>query len=51
MRNFIVSDLHGNGYVYDSIINFLTNIEEYGNDKVCLYVRKNFFNLFLNDFI
>ena len=48
MRNFIVSDLHGNGYVYDSIINFLTNIEEYGNDSVCLYVNGDLIDIGIN---
>ena len=37
MRNFIVSDLHGNGYVYDSIINFLENERQYGCDDITLY--------------
>lgn len=39
MRNFIVSDLHGNGYVYDSIINFLENEKEYGHDDITLYIN------------
>lgn len=39
MRNFIVSDLHGNGPVYDSIINYLSNEKEYGNDDITLHVN------------
>ncbi|MBP3766305.1 MAG: metallophosphoesterase [Bacilli bacterium] len=39
MRNFVVSDLHGNGYVYDSIINFLENEKEYGCDDITLYIN------------
>ena len=39
MRNFIVSDLHGNGYVYDSIINFLENERQYGCDDITLYIN------------
>ena len=39
MRKFIVSDLHGNGYVYDSIMNYLSNEIEYGNDDITLYIN------------
>jgi len=39
MRNFIISDLHGNGYVYDSVLNFLQNELEYGNDDITLYIN------------
>lgn len=39
MRNFIVSDLHGNGFVYDSILNYLHNELEYGNDDITLYIN------------
>lgn len=39
MRNFIVSDLHGNGYVYDSILNYLQNELEYGNDDITLHIN------------
>ena len=28
MRKFIVSDLHGNGNIYDSIMNYLNNIRK-----------------------
>ena len=38
MRNFIISDLHGNGYVYDSIMNYLYNELEYGNDDITLHI-------------
>ena len=38
MRNFIVSDLHGNGAVYDSIINYLENLYNEGED-VTLYIN------------
>ena len=37
MRKFIVSDLHGNGEVYDSIISYLENISLI--DKVELYIN------------
>lgn len=39
MRNFIVSDLHGNGFVYDSIINYLTNVSLNSNEPVILYIN------------
>jgi hypothetical protein len=39
MRNFIISDLHGNGYIYDSVLNFLQNELEYGNDDITLYIN------------
>ena len=39
MRNFIVSDLHGNGAAYDSIINYVSNEKEYGNDDVTLHIN------------
>ena len=39
MRHFIVSDLHGNGYVYDSIINYLQNELDYGNDDITLHIN------------
>ena len=39
MRNFIVSDLHGNGSIYDSIINYLSNELEYGNEPITLYIN------------
>ena len=39
MRYFIVSDLHGNGYIYDSIINYLSNEQEYGNEPITLYIN------------
>ena len=39
MRHFIVSDLHGNGYVYDSIVNYLHNELLYGNDDITLHIN------------
>ncbi len=39
MRNFIISDLHGNGYVYDSVLNYLQNELEFGNDDITLYIN------------
>ncbi len=39
MRHFIVSDLHGCGYTYDSIINFLSNELKYGNDDIVLHIN------------
>ena len=38
MRKFIVSDLHGDGAVYDSIINYLENLHNEGED-VTLYIN------------
>ena len=35
MRKFIVSDLHGNGNIYDSIIGYLNNI----NEELTLYIN------------
>lgn len=37
MRNFIVSDLHGNGNIYSSIIKYLENVSEI--DEVTLYIN------------
>lgn len=37
MRKFIVSDLHGNGNVYDSIISYLEEINE--KEEVVLYIN------------
>ena len=39
MKNFIVSDLHGNGNMYNSIINFLENYNNSCDDDVCLYIN------------
>ena len=39
MRNFIISDLHGNGFIYDSVLNYLQNELEYGNDDITLYIN------------
>ena len=39
MRKFIISDLHGNGFVYDSVLNFLQNERDYGNDEITLYIN------------
>ena len=37
MRNFIVSDLHGNGNVYESIITYLSNVDT--SENVTLYIN------------
>ena len=37
MRKFIVSDLHGNGEVYDSLIGYLENISQF--ETVTLYIN------------
>ena len=37
MRQFIVSDLHGNGNIYKSIIGYLENINK--DDEVILYIN------------
>ena len=35
MRKFVVSDLHGNGNIYDSIVNYLNNL----NEELTLYIN------------
>ena len=37
MRNFVISDIHGNGNLYYSVISYLENISKY--DDVTLYVN------------
>ena len=37
MRKFIISDIHGNGNVYKSIMNYLDNISK--TDKITLYIN------------
>ncbi len=37
MRNFIVSDIHGNGNLYYSVMNYIENISE--TDNVTLYIN------------
>ena len=39
MRNFIVSDLHGDGNVYDSIISYLENLAKDSDEEVTLYIN------------
>ena len=39
MRNFIVSDLHGDGNAYDSIMAYLENIVNHTNDDITLYIN------------
>lgn len=39
MRKFIVSDLHGDGNIYNSIISYLENVAMYSNEKVELYIN------------
>ncbi len=39
MRKFIVSDLHGNGAVYDSIIGYLENLAKDSNEEITLYIN------------
>ncbi len=46
MRKFIVSDLHGNGEVYDSIMAYLENID----DEVELYINGDLIDRGLNSF-
>ena len=36
MRKFIISDIHGNGDIYDTIIGYLENIAE--NEETELYI-------------
>ena len=38
MRKFIISDLHGDGAIYDSIINYLENLYNEGED-ITLYIN------------
>lgn len=39
MRNFIVSDLHGDGNVYDSIMAYLENVAKESDDDITLYIN------------
>ena len=39
MRNFIVSDLHGNGNMYDIIMNYIANLNSDINDEITLYIN------------
>ena len=39
MRKFIVSDLHGNGNLYDSIINYLSNLKKVITDDITLFIN------------
>ena len=39
MKNFIVSDLHGNGLVYKHIINYLSNLSDTINEDITLYIN------------
>ena len=48
MRQFIVSDLHGNGEVYDSIMSYLENISI--NDVVHLYINGDLIDRGLDSF-
>jgi len=48
MRKFIVSDLHGNGDVYDSIMGYLDNIAEV--EKVHLYLNGDLIDRGLDSF-
>ena len=37
MKNFIISDLHGNGNIYDSVMAYLNNL--YKEDDLTLYIN------------
>ena len=37
MRNFIISDLHGNGNIYNSVIKYLENVNK--DDELTLYIN------------
>ena len=39
MRHFIVSDLHGDGTMYDSIIGYLENVCKDSNDDITLHIN------------
>lgn len=39
MRNFIVSDLHGNGNIYNSIISYLENLCNNSLEDITLYIN------------
>ncbi|MBQ2639402.1 MAG: metallophosphoesterase [Bacilli bacterium] len=39
MKNFIVSDLHGNGNIYYSIINYLENLNSDIDEDITLYIN------------
>ena len=39
MRNFIVSDLHGDGNIYNSIISYLENLSKDSNEEIMLHIN------------
>ncbi len=39
MRKFIVSDLHGDGNVYNSITSYLENVAKDSNEEITLYIN------------
>ena len=39
MKKFIISDLHGNGNIYNSIMNFLENLNNDIDDDITLYIN------------
>lgn len=39
MRNFIVSDLHGDGNIYDSIMGYLENLAKDSKEEITLYIN------------
>lgn len=39
MKKFVVSDLHGNGNIYDAIIGYLENLKKETNEEVTLYIN------------
>ena len=39
MRRFVVSDLHGNGNIYDAIVGYLENVSKSTEEDVVLYIN------------
>ena len=39
MRNFIISDLHGNGNIYNSVISYLENLSKDTDEEITLYIN------------
>ena len=48
MRTFIISDLHGNGDIYNSIMNYLENISNY--NQVELYINGDLIDRGINSY-
>jgi hypothetical protein len=48
MQKYIVSDIHGNGDIYDTIMGYLENVSL--TDEVTLYINGDLFDRGLDSF-